>query len=293
MKKPVAFDTAEQLYPTFVFSALFIVALLFSVPSFAAEKYADAFDRVMKTGTIRCGYLVYSPFIIKDLKTGQLSGIIYDAMEEIGKNANLKIEWAEEIPHDSMASALESNRVDTFCVGVWASTSRARGMTFSVPMFYNAVTAWGRVGDDRFSKDLTLINDPKVTITAMDGAQEQSIAAADFPRAKILSVPASAQFTDNFLNITSGKADVSFFENSLVNEYLAKNPGKLKQISPIPLRTFGSTLVVKNGDFKLKELLDQGVQELLYSGQMKKIVAKYEKYPGSFLLPTLPYEIKK
>jgi ABC-type amino acid transport substrate-binding protein len=274
-------------------AVLFIVVLLFPAPSFAAEKYVDAFDRVMKTGTIRCGYLVYSPFIIKDLKTGVLSGIIYDAMEEIGKNASLKIEWAEEIPHDSMASALEASRIDVFCVGVWASTSRARGMTFSVPMFYNAVTAWGRVGDGRFSKDLGLINDPKVTITVMDGTQETFIAQSDFPKAKVLSLPAGAQYTDNFLNIASGKADVSFFENSLVNDYVAKNPGTLEQISPIPLRTFGSTLVVKNGEFKLKELLDQGVQELLYSGQMKKIIAKYEKYPGSFLLPTLPYEIKK
>lgn len=282
-----------MILKVFSFLLVFFVGMYFSVTSYAAEKYADAFERVMKTGTIRCGYLVYSPFIIKDLKTGALSGIIYDVMEEIGKNANLKIEWAEEIPHDSMASALESNRVDTFCVGVWASTSRARGMTFSVPMFYNAVTAWGRVGDNRFSKDLGLINDPEITITVMDGAQETFIARSDFPKAKVLSLPASAQYTDNFLNITTGKADVSFFENSLVNEYVSKNPGTLQQISPVPLRTFGSTLVVKNGEFKLKELLDQGVQELLYSGQMKKIVAKYEKYPGSFLLPTLPYEIKK
>jgi len=160
-------------------------------------------------------------------------------------------------------------------------------------MFYNAITAWGRVGDKRFSKNINLINDPSVTITAMDGTAEQAIAQTDFPQAKILALPASAQYTDNFVNIATKKADVSFFENSLVNDYVAKNPGTLERVSNTPLRIFGSTLVVKKGEYELKELLDQGVMELIYSGQMKKIVDKYEKYPGSFLLPSMPYESLK
>lgn len=253
----------------------------------------NAFDHVMKTNTVRCGYLVYPPFIIKDEETGEISGIVHDVVEEIGKNASLKIEWPEEIFHDAMSSVLDSGRVDAFCVGVWASTARARSMTFSVPMFYNAVTAWGRVGETRFKNDIRSINDPSVTITAMDGAQEEIIARTDFPKAKLLSVPASAQFTDNFFNIVTKKADVSFFENSLVNEFVAKNPGTLEQVSPTPLRVFGATIVVKKGEEQLKEFFDQGIQELLYSGRIEKIIDKYQKYPGSFILPLMPYEMKK
>lgn len=254
---------------------------------------ADAFDRVIESGKIRCGYLVYPPFIIKDEKTGEVSGLVRDVVEYVAKNANLKVEWAEEVPYDSIGAALDANRVDMFCNGLWADTARSRAMTFTVPFLYNSVNVWGRVNDTRFSSDINLINDPKVTIASQDGTMQDIIARTDFPLAKRLSIPANAPFSDNFVNITTGKADVSFFENGMVSRYVDSNPGTLAQLSPVPLRVFGNTLVVKKGEFKLKELLDQGIHELIYSGQIKKIVDKYKTHEGIYILPSLPYEIQK
>jgi hypothetical protein len=45
--------------------------MFLSFPAFAVEK-ESAFDRVMKSGVIRCGYWVRSPMITKDLNTGEI-----------------------------------------------------------------------------------------------------------------------------------------------------------------------------------------------------------------------------
>ncbi|MGQ0527879.1 MAG: hypothetical protein ACT4OY_07645 [Alphaproteobacteria bacterium] len=61
-----------------------ILSFAFILPAFAAEN-ASTFDRVMKSGTIRCGYPIWMPVIYKDAQTGELKGLLYDLMQEAGK----------------------------------------------------------------------------------------------------------------------------------------------------------------------------------------------------------------
>ena len=73
---------------------LLIVALSFAV-AFVTGKYMTSnngtrvtvkestYERVIRTGEIRCAYAVYEPPLIKDPNTGKLSGIFYDVMEEV------------------------------------------------------------------------------------------------------------------------------------------------------------------------------------------------------------------
>ena len=56
----------------------------------------------MKSGTLRCAYLLYTPFFMRDLKTGELSGVFHDVMEEIGKSTGLKVEWTTEVGYDNI-----------------------------------------------------------------------------------------------------------------------------------------------------------------------------------------------
>lgn len=37
-----------------------------------------AFERIMRTGTMRCGYVVWAPYLSVDPKTGQMGGVAYD-----------------------------------------------------------------------------------------------------------------------------------------------------------------------------------------------------------------------
>lgn len=55
------------------------VVLLMAFPAFAAEK-ESSYDRVMRTRTLRCGYGIFQPMIMKDPNTRKISGIFVDIM---------------------------------------------------------------------------------------------------------------------------------------------------------------------------------------------------------------------
>jgi len=274
------------------FIALFLAALcILTTSAFAGEHYKSAYDRVMATQTLRCGYKSYAPYFEKDVNTGKFSGIFYDLTEELAKNAGLKVEWVEEVSYDEIFTGLSAKRYDAMCAGLWPNVNRAKVGSFTIPIAYNIVTAWGRVGEKRF-KNLEGINDPAVKVATIDGAMEDIIAQTDFPLAQRVASPGLSPFTDNFVKITSGKADITFVESSLIRDYIAANPNTLKQLSPKPLRVFGVSIALGKGETDLKELLDVGLTELLNNGHVDSVLKKYEKYPGTFLRVAKPYEEK-
>src|ERR1700694_448044 len=167
-----------------------------------SQPKSSAFDRVAKTRTIRCAYLLYSPYFRKDPNTGELSGIFHDIMEEVGKNSGLKIDWAEQVGYENIFAGLNADRYDVFAGGLWPNSTRAQAGYFSSPVFYSVIRAWGRPNDERFVNNLSSINSPDVRIATIDGAMEDIIAKTDFPKAQRVSLPELSPFPKNLLNIT-------------------------------------------------------------------------------------------
>lgn len=284
--------------PTTLF-ALILIASFFSVAlcccsnaTIKNEQQETAMQRILKSGKIRCGYLVYSSYFQKEPNTGKLSGIFHDLMEEIGKNANLKVEWTEEVGYQGIFPGLQSNRFEVFAGGLWPNTSRARAAAFSAPVFYSAITAWVRPDDIRFDKDVSIVNSPQYSIATIDGAMEDLISKNDFPKAKRLSLPELSPFIQNLLNVTTRKADITFAEPMVVKEFLKTNPGALKQVgADKPVRIFGNCFAIKPGEDELKDFLDVAVQEIVNDGRAGKILARYER--DTFYPLARPYSLPK
>ena len=244
----------------------------------------SVYDRVMRTGTIRCGYADWNPLLIKDPNTGKLSGIAYDYVEAMGKALNLKVEWAEEVGWGDFPVALETGKIDAFCTGAWPTASRARQVDFVRPIIYQAVYAYVRADDHRFDNNLAAIDDPTIAIAAMDGEMSSLIAASDFPKAKTTQVPQLANISELLLNVVDKKADVTFTDTDTAAQYDAKNPGKIRRVSSkAPLRFLGDPLVIARGQDQLRRMFDIATDELLSSGKIEKITTKYERFPGTLL----------
>jgi ABC-type amino acid transport substrate-binding protein len=75
---------------------LFLLFFCCAIPVFAADK-ETSYDRVMRTGVIRCGYVEWPPYLLKDPNTQEFSGLIYDYMMAIGKDLGFKVEWSESV----------------------------------------------------------------------------------------------------------------------------------------------------------------------------------------------------
>ncbi|MGD2085599.1 MAG: ABC transporter substrate-binding protein [Candidatus Aminicenantes bacterium] len=249
------------------------------------------YDRVMRTGEIRASYADYPPYCIKDPKTRKLSGIMVEALNEAAKRLKLNVNWKEEVGWGTIFEGLKSNRYDVFGAGVWRNASRGKVSDFSRPMFYNVILLYGHPNETRFSENLEEINNPSVRISTQDGAMDDLIAKSDFPKAKRVSLPQLSQWTDVLLNITTGKADITFAEPGAVNLFLEKNPGTLKELLPDrPIRFFGTCFAFKLGEIEFKTMLDSALEEIINDGTFEKIIRKYEKHPGEVYRVAKPYQ---
>lgn len=272
-----------------VFLALFI--FMAAIPAFAAEgEKESAYERVIRAGTIRCGYVNYYPFFLKDPKTGENTGIFYDLVEKMGERLGLKIDWTLETSFDSMYEELRRNRIDAVCSGIWPFAPKAKVGAVTNAMFYSGVEAYARSGDDRFDETLSDVNAPDIKIATIDGEMSALIAAEDFPKAQTVSMPNLTDISQLLLNVQTGKADITFVETAVANEFMLHNPGAIKNITPEkPVRIFGNTILTGPQDMAFVAMLNMAQAELVMNGFVEKVIKKYEKHPGSFYLAAPPY----
>ncbi|MBL3676825.1 MAG: transporter substrate-binding domain-containing protein [Alphaproteobacteria bacterium] len=268
-----------------------LIALCLFIFAAAPALAESAYDRVMRTGEIRCGYALQEPLLMKDPNTGALSGVFYDYLEALGKALSLKVVWAEEVGWGDFPAALNSGRIDAMCSGIWPTAGRARVVDFTAPVYFNAINAYTGAGTTRFDGNLSAINDPGVTIATMDGEMSSIIAAADFPRARTLAVPQVASLPQILVNVARGKADVTFTDTATAAGFMAHNPGALRMVEGgAGVRVFGNTIAIARGAHDLKAMLDTASGELHQSGVIERILQKHETYPGSLLRVAKPYE---
>lgn len=270
-----------------------LIALL-SIPlssTFATDK-ESAYDRVMESGKIRCGYVTWDSVIEKDPNTGEFSGITYEIMEEAGKLLSVDVEWVEELGWANTVEALNSGRIDAVCTGYWRNPQEGKFVNFTIPLFYSAVGVYVRKDDERFDNDLQQINNTDITISSSDGMMSGIIANQEFPDAKVLSHPNLTDLSVNLMDVVTKKADVTFSNTTVGNEFIANNPGTLKNIAvKQPIRVFGNTIALPQDDHRIKIMIDSALIQLRDSGYIDRIIDRYEKHKGSFYRVSKPYEV--
>lgn len=279
-----------------IIQVLFNLLVLFSLslPAFAADQAKEsAYDRVMRTRTLRCAYILgIAPEMIKDPNTGTLSGIAYDIAQEAARRLAVKIDWAEEVSFQTMITGLQTGRYDAVCFTLYRDTRRSPVADFTVPMFYNSQGTFVRVSDARFDRDITSVNSSAVTIATVDGEMSQFIAAEDFPRAKTFSMPQSTDLAQMMESVATGKADVAFVNALVAQGYMKNNPGKLREIhADHPVRVFSHGFMFAKGQYDLVKMIDLAVEEMLDQGAVGKILDKYDPAGRAYQRIAKPYEV--
>jgi polar amino acid transport system substrate-binding protein len=269
-----------------------LLTLISTLPAFAADTQKEtAYDRVMRTGEIRCGYTSYPPYLMKDVTTGVISGIWHDLTEAVADHLGLKIVWAEEVGYSDISIALDSGRIDMYCTGLWTAGKRVRVVNFLKPSAFEPMLAYVRFDDHRFDTNITKINDPNVSISTMDGEGGGLIAREDFPKAKLVSLPQLSTSSDMFNQVVMRKADVVISAPSGVAGFIKANPGSLRPVPSKPLRVFPVSLVVKYGESDLRDMINQAQEDIIYSGKMDKFISMYEVNKGDFWHVAVPYTV--
>ena len=262
--------------------------------AFAGDDTRDkAYDRIMASNTIRCGYYVWPPYMTRDPNSQKLGGFFHDMMEEMGKALNLKIDWVSEITFDAMFEGYVSGKYDMVCAPVAATPARARASDFTQPFMYAAYYLYARDGDTRFDGTYAKVNDKNVTYASLDGDMNEIIGKEDFPNAKKFSIGQNAAGTDPLMAIKTKKADVSVLDPVAANNFMKANPKSIRQVKGGPVRVMPLTYSVPIGEEKLKAMLNITLQNMIELGTPEKIIKKYPDLDSTLLRIPKPYEIKK
>ncbi len=252
-----------------------------------AAKKETAFERVMRTRTIRCGYAVWDPLLYKDLKTGEMLGIAHDVFEEVGKKLDLKIDWAEEASWGTIVEGLATNRYDAICVTLGSVPSRAKVINFTVPLTYTMAYMIVRQDEKRFDHNMDL-NKSGYTIAVLDGDISSLVVPKKYAQAHISSLSQSSEYSLLLQEVETGKADATVVEMAAFDKYQKTNPGKLRVLNPAePVVIAPLVFGVPQGDVAFKAMVDAAVNDLLIDGTIDTIVNAYA--PGIFSRPATTY----
>ena len=256
-------------------------------PNQSIQKTETAYERVMRTNTLRCGYVNWQPYYVKDPNTGTPSGINYDIMTEVGKILNLKIDWTEEVGWGTIGEGFKTGRYDAVCTSMWPDAGKYKNMSLSTPIFYSNIVAYARADEGRFDGHFERINQKDVRIAVIDGAFTYNIAKSNFPEAQIAAVPQMAQEAEYLMMVPGNKADIILSDIDEIKKFLDANPGKMRMVKNIkPIKRFPHVIALPPKEAQLTQMINQALQLLIDNGYMASIK---ERYKTEYALPSMGF----
>ncbi|MDD5586506.1 MAG: transporter substrate-binding domain-containing protein [Alphaproteobacteria bacterium] len=255
-------------------------------PEAASTQRESVYDRIMRTGVIRCGYAVWDPGFTKDPNTGAFGGIVYDVTIKLGEMLGLKIDYVSELNVATYLEDMNAGKFDVECSGGFPNAQRGKFVLYSRPYGYAPTYAYVRADDTRFDSGLASINRPDVTVAVMDGDFSVHYREHEFPLTKTYQLSASMNFSDIPMAVVYGKADVAIFDAMSAKEVIASNPGKLRRL-PFEIRTVPINFSVPRDESMLKFMIDSALDELVDSGYVTRLIRKYG-FEDGLVLPVAP-----
>lgn len=238
----------------------------------AGAAATSVLDQVTKSGTIKIA--VFSdvpPMGFMDDKQ-QLQGIDVDVAKELAKAlGDVKIEFvpttnANRIPY------LVSNKVDCVLASFTMNSERRKVVEYSDAYFRGGAILV--INPDRpASAAIKSIGDcAGKTIAVSKGSFNDELATKLIPGAK--EIIRFDNVSDVYTALQSGKAD-AVVEDVVLAGYVTKNQYANLKVAGDPLSTDFWGIGVRRGDQLWRNWLDGFVFDLLTSGKMEEICAKY------------------
>ena len=259
---------------------LLLLAILLFTPSWAnaADVSESAYARVLRTGTLRCGYMVWPPHIVKDVNTGKLSGLSYDLIEAVAHTLNLKVEWSAEYSIGQQVEALKSGRADALCLdGPWTRSAMPY-LTYTTPYWFTPNYIYMREGSVLASANyLKQLNTETRTFSALDGDSSLDLVQALLPQAHLLTLPGSAEPALILENVVTGKSDAVITDPITISHFNQGRPVKLQAAGDgSSVAVFPVFISLLPDETQLADMLSRAINFANETGQIRQIIQAYD-----------------
>jgi polar amino acid transport system substrate-binding protein len=216
----------------------------------------------------------YLPLNFADPKTGQGIGWEYDAMGEIAKRLNAKIEWSL-CSWDTMIQAVRDGQFDIGMDGITINDERRKQVDFSDAYMSSQQYMLVKKDEIRFTDEKTFAADPKLLIGAQAGTTNFYTAVYNVldgdeknPRIKLFDT-----FGATVQALLAGDVDMVLMDATSTQGYIGANPDKLKQVGgPLGNEEFG--FILKPGS-DLTAAVNAALKSMKEDGTLAKLDTKW------------------
>lgn len=222
---------------------LFILFFLLCAPHAQAKDYASILDRVQATKTIRCGYIVWEPYVVRDLKTNSINGIAVDYLNAIAAREGYTIDWTSEITIDQVVPSIDAEKIDLFCVPCSPLADFLKVADFVGG--FGQLPYYIYVGENSMWSKETI---KTAKFAVVDGYIPMIETPKTFPDASIISLPQTTSMAELYDQIKFGKADAIVNEHLTAMNYMKNNPGIIRKFDDQPVAIKPMSFPTKKDD---------------------------------------------
>lgn len=277
----------KLIYLTLIISILTLV-IAFFVSRVEKDKLSDdTLSLIQNTGKVNICYGVYPPGVIRDSKTGELSGHDIDTIKYIFGQIKVKPVFIEQA-WGNMASALQSGRCD-IAVAIFAQIPRAAAVSFSRPMYFIGEGILAHAGEKRF-KTIADIDSKGIKIAVANGESGHNFSKEHFNKAELITIDIEgSDLSRMFSEVSSGRADVAVADTVNIARYAQSHSETIDLFNEKPVGLNPVSLAVRISDKNLLQFLNTSLDVMDLNGKIDELQKKYDAH---WLHEIKSYQIK-
>jgi len=244
---------------------------------------SDTIDKARKSGRIVVSYrLANMPFTYLDSSfepTGYAKELCDRAVERIRieydmpqlKTVYLPVESRNRIP------ALQDGTIDLECGSTTDNPERRKVVDFSLTYFISNIRLLTR-RDNHFT-DLDSLRGKTVVVTSGSTAEKIAQEQLDIDKRGIKVVYGKTH-SDSFMMVKSGRAYAYLMDDILLAGLIAasRDPNAYEIVGP-PLSTERYAIMMRKGDERLREIVNNTLARLMASGEAAKMYDRWFMHP--------------
>lgn len=259
----------SQKFTKVLFGAALVAV---AAQSFYASAEEESWKSVRSSGVLRCGAAVSPPYVMRDPKTGDYSGLFPELCKAFGRDVlKVKVEFVDT-SWDNIVAGLQSEKWD-ISLSLNDTPERRKAISFSKPAIGYSVNFAYNVKNAKLANGVNSMDDVDhagISVAVMSGTAQDKAISGVLKKATIVRLPG---FDETRLSLMSKRADF-LADDSMTNTLLTTaHPDWAKTFTPTPrLAEQGIALGVnKNTPDTDIHVLNDFVDQQIKSGAVDKM----------------------
>ncbi|MGI6212777.1 MAG: basic amino acid ABC transporter substrate-binding protein [Anaerovoracaceae bacterium] len=213
----------------------------------------------------------FAPFDTTD-ENGDFDGFDKDMMDAIAKDQGFKVKY-KTMSFDSLIPALNSGTIDIIASGMnCQSKERKEKVDFSKVYYDSGLIVVVKKGSKIKSIDDV---DSSMKVASQTGTTGADKANSLAEKGKISEAVILDGYDTCMQQLSNGDVAAVIIDKPVADNYLAKQPGKFKEVGDI-MNAEGYGIGVKKGNKALLKKINKGLNDIIDSGEFQKICKKWK-----------------